>query len=213
MVDWVIDAVAHLGPVVVVGGTSSSNDEGGLTTIHAPAGKTFIESLSNGLAHITSESFLLVTADLPFLTKESIDDFVARCDTTKLFNYPIIPMDEARRRFPQFKRTALKIREGEFTGGNIALVNTALIRRSLPLMQQGYDNRKSPLKLATIVGLGTLFRLILGKVLPGTLPIPALEKAVGKVLQGPVKAIITPYAEIGTDIDSPEQFAELEKLT
>ena len=80
-------------------------------------------------------------------------------------------------------------------------------------MQQGYDARKSPLKLATIVGLGTLFRLILGKVLPATLPIPALEKAVGKVLQGPVKAIITPYAEIGTDIDSPEQFAELEKLT
>jgi len=210
MVDWVLDAVKHLGPVVFVGEPLGWEGEGEIRVV--PAGKSFVESLGNGLKAVQSESFLLVTADLPFLTREAVDDFITRCDPTQLFNYPIIRMTDANAKFPQFKRTAMKLKEDEFTGGNILLVKTDLMKQILPRLDEAYANRKSPLKLGRMVGLGTLGRMLLGKLFPATLPIQALEKAVGGILGGPVKGIITPYAEIGTDIDSPEQYLELKNL-
>jgi hypothetical protein len=203
MVELVVAAVMHLGEPILVGGPEAISNR------RVEAGKSFIESLARGLDEVKTESFLLVTADLPFLTPSGVDDFIARCDRQAMLNYPIIDIADAENQFPGMKRTTLKLRDGRFTGGNIALIQTDTMRNALPIMNHAYEARKKPLRLAGIVGPGTLLRVVLGKVAPQTLTIGALEGAVARFLGGSVRAVKTPFAEIGADIDNLEQWRSI----
>lgn len=201
----VIKAVAPEGKTVVVG----YEIEG---CANAPAGKSFVDSLRNGLVKIESEAFLLAAADLPFLKTESVRHFVNSADSKMLINYPIIPLDLCEKAFPGMKRTAIKLREGRYTGGNIGVANTALMRRILPILDEAYANRKKPLRLAAQVGFGTLARLAVGQVFPAALPLATLENAVAKFLGGPVKALATPYPDLGADVDNVVQYRQAVQL-
>ncbi len=200
MVELVADAVQHLGEPILVGEAQLAGVR------HVPAGNSFILSLANGLEAVQTDQFLMVTADLPFLGRAAVDDFVRRSDPTAALNYPIIPVARCESEFPGMKRTTLRLAEGVFTGGNVAVVNTQKMRRLLPNLELAYANRKSPLKLASQVGAKTLFALLWGRFVPSSLSIRKLEQNVSKMLGGPVRGVITEYASIGTDIDNAEQY-------
>jgi hypothetical protein len=72
------------------------------------------------------------------------------------------------------------------------------------------EARKSALRQAWRVGFWTLLRLA-----TRTLSIAAAERRAEKILGLKVRAVRTPYAEIGMDVDKPFQLdivrAELEK--
>jgi hypothetical protein len=206
MLAWVLSAMPKGPEPIIVGGNPDAFGR------RIAAGSNFVESLSRGLAEVREDRFLLATADLPFLSSESVEDFLSRCDPTALFNYPIVPEEACVRRYGDLTRTTLKLREGRFTGGNIALVHTELMRRSLPIIERAYRLRKSPLRLAGMVGAGTLLRVVIGQVFPWALPVATLEQAVGKVLGGPVRAIISEYGEIGVDIDNVSQYRRLMEI-
>lgn len=203
MVEWVIDAVAHLGEVIVVGGPP------GLSPRQFEGGATFMESLARGLAAVTSDRFLLVTGDLPFLTAAAVDDFLSRCDSSAMLNFPVIDVRDSEREFPGMKRTSIRTREGRFTGGNIALLDTEQMRAALPVMERAYANRKKPLRLAAMVGFGTLMAVAIGQIVPRLLPLARLEKAVGRCLGREVRAVISPFPAIGADIDNLEQYRSI----
>ncbi len=206
MAETVLAAVSSVGEPILVGGSP------GLHERQVPAGDTFIRSIRNGLEAVKTETFLLATVDLPCLTAEAVTDFVSRCDTSAGLNYPIIRAEDCEKAFPGMKRTTLKLREGEFTGGNLGLMRTNLMRSALPVLERAYSARKSPLKLAGIIGYGLLGRVIVGSLCPWTLTLGSLEKKVGRFLGVPVKAIATPYAEIGADIDNATQYLCLKNL-
>lgn len=203
MLETVISAVSPLGSAIVVGEAR----EGPYRQV--VPGASFIESLQNGLDAVSTGSFLLVTADLPCLTTAALEDFVRRADVKAAFNYPVIPVRLCDEAFPGMKRTTLRLKDGEFTGGNIALMSTDLMQRALPVLQRAYAARKSPGRLAAIVGFGTLARVLLAKVFPKTLSLAALERIIGRFLGVPVRAIETPFAEIGADIDNLSQYNSL----
>ncbi len=203
MVEIVIEAVRNIGDPILVGGPPGMLDR------QFEAGESFIGSLGNGLAQVRSDNFLLATADLPFLTEGSVRGFIELCDLQAMLNYPIIRAEKPDPRFGEMKRTTLKLKEGRFTGGNLGLMNTALMRKNLHVMERAYGARKKPLKLASIVGFGTLFRVIAGQIAPSLLSVHALERAVSRFLGGSVKAVITPFPEIGMDIDNAEQYSIL----
>lgn len=207
MVEFVIDAVRHLGRIVLVGGPEGRHD-----CVRVEAGESFLGSLRNGLESVATEQFLLATSDLPFLTRESVDDLLRRSRPEAMLNYPIVPIAACEQRFPGVKRTCLKLREGTFTGGNVALVHRDLMRTALPRMEQAYSARKKPLRLALMVGVGTLIRVIVGQAIPGFLPLAALERSIGHMLGAPVHAVISQFAEIGADVDSAEQYQALISL-
>src|ERR1041385_8556923 len=67
-----------------------------------------------------------------------------------------------------------------------------------------YAARKTPLKLAMMLGPGTVGRLALSIAgVRSALSIPALELAAGRLLGGTARAYISSYPEIATDIDRP----------
>lgn len=203
MLETVMDAARPLGSLIVVGEAPEGPH------LQVAPGRSFMESLRNGLDAVSTGTFLLVTADLPCLTTAALEDFVERSDVHAALNYPVIPIGLCEKAFPGMKRTTLKLKDGTYTGGNVALMSTELMQRAMPVLERAYAARKSPGKLAAIVGIGTLARVVLAKVFPKTLSLQSLERTVGRFLGVPVRAIETPFAEIGADIDNLSQYNSL----
>lgn len=196
--EQVYEAVRHLGDVIAVGGPDSVRA--------TEPGKTFLKSLSRGMAQVKSEHMLLVTADVPDLNRDAVDRFVAAASPTSDLNYPIVPMSVCDATYPGLKRTALPLREGRFTGGNAAFVKSEAFRAALPTLEKAYALRKSPVRLAGMVGYGTLGRVVLSRIIPATLSVRELERRVGEFLGLSIRAVICHDASIGTDIDSKVQY-------
>jgi hypothetical protein len=147
---------------------------------------------------------LVSTSDIPFLTPQSVDDFVDQSlHRNAQICYPIVPMEVYNERFAAMKRTTLKTREGRFTGGNLMLLDGAFISRHGEHIRQAYAARKDVRKLGKLLGVGIFFKLILSQTIaPNAISVPELEHAVSRLLSGArVAAIPTNYAEIGTDVD------------
>jgi GTP:adenosylcobinamide-phosphate guanylyltransferase len=140
---------------------------------------------------------LLSTGDLPLLTAEAVDDFVARgLETGADVVYPIVSEADSERRFPGAPRTYARLREGTFTGGNIVLTRGDFVRTHLDLIDRLFDLRKSKLRLAHLLGWSFLLKLALGR-----LTLADLEARGGAIIGGRVAALVSQYPEIGFDVD------------
>lgn len=215
MLDYVVDALR--------GGFAESADANGSGgrilvagdvptppgCVSVPGGATLVDTLLNGVTALAPDEtrLLVATADIPFLTPEAVADLLRRAADVEPadFIYPIVEAARCRERFPTMKRTTLRLAEGEFTGGNVVLLNPAFLRDRQEVIRAAYARRKEVLRLAVLLGPSLLLRFALSRIAPGALTIPHLEAGVGRLLGGArARAVITPYAEIGTDVDKPE---------
>lgn len=213
MLGYVIQALqgaSCLGRIFVVGDVPESEAYQRL----AP-GNTLVDNLFTGLRANTGEQpVLVVTSDIPFLTPHSVEDFVARAMATgAAFCYPIIPIAACQARFPQMRRTTLKVREGQFTGGNLMLLHPRSVEEHRETILSAYAARKRPLQLGRMLGWGLLARVALAQMLtPRLISVSALETGVSRLLGCRAAAVVTEFAEIGTDVDKPEDVAAARSL-
>ena len=213
MAQHVIDALkasSCVGNIHVVGDIKCDGADGFIP----PAG-TLIENLIAGMKACGSDGCgLIVTSDIPLVTPEAIDDFIERCgDLSADFYYSIIPKEACEKRFPGVRRTYVRLAEGTFTGGNIMVMSSRLVTENANLIREVVAARKSPMKLSRLIGLGTLLRMVIAQtVWAKAVNIATLEKTAGRILKADIKAVKTPYAEIGADVDDAEQFEAMEKL-
>ncbi|MDS7278886.1 hypothetical protein NXG15_29740, partial [Klebsiella pneumoniae] len=70
--------------------------------------------------------------------------------------WPVIPVEKCYARFPKVKRTALKLKEGALTGGNLMLVRPQTLLPLKTHIASAYAARKSPLRLASLLGGGAI---------------------------------------------------------
>jgi len=174
-------------------------------------GETLIENLLAGLQSAAQgstegERVLVGTSDIPFLTPESVEDFIRQglaSGADLCCSYVSLAL--CSEKYPEMKRTAIKLREGRFTLGNLMLVNPLPLLEHPEIIQQAYQSRKSPVQVARLLGPGLLCRLLLAQTIsPALLPVLVLEDAVSRLLGGiDARAILSTYPEIGTDIDKP----------
>lgn len=190
------------GDIIVVGGAHAD----------IPAGERFIESFARGVEAGGSGRFLMASADLPFLNKACVEGFIAHDDRESAIIYPIVELQKMDTKYPGMARTSLRLKEGEFTGGNLFLVDGEAMKSILPRMQKAYEARKNVLKLGQLLGFPTLLTLVKAKALPGSVSVSTLELRVGRALQTKVRAVISDYPELAADIDTLEHFAWLQSL-
>jgi CTP:molybdopterin cytidylyltransferase MocA len=170
-----------------------------LYDIHLPARGEMLENLEAGLAALpASHRVMVATADIPLLTPEAVQDVVSRDSGTGLV-YPVISEAACERAFPGGKRTYAKLRTGKYTGGNLFLLEPGLIGGFMPKLKQVIANRKNPLAIAGMIGIDTLLKFPFGM-----LQISELEQKISKILGVPSSALITEFAEVGFDVDKPE---------
>ena len=195
-----------------------------------PPGQGMAESLRGGLEAALAAAppegrLLAVSADLPWLTAEAVNHAIcagtlntasrdtaskntASLNTTPLSKatllYPIVSKGAAEAQFPGQKRTYARFKEGVFTGGNLIVLRPSMVPTLLPFVDRAYRARKNPLALAALIGPGILLKFVTGR-----LPLAVLERRVSHLLQGPVRAFVTPYAALGADVDEPEHLSAL----
>ncbi len=213
MLSYVVEALraaAGVGQITVVGDLPDSEDYARIRD-----GGGFVENLFVGLeACRDSEYALVATADIPFISAEAVDDFTRNgmslgADVV----YPVVRVEECYRRFPGVKRTAVSLRDGKLTGGNMVLMRTAFMLAHRDRIAAAYAARKQPLRLALMLGLGTTARAAVAlTVAPSLLSIAQLERATGRMLGGTARAYISPYPEIATDIDRPSDLEAIRSI-
>ena len=213
MIHWValaLRASESISDIIIAGRPAGESAD-----IILPDGGSFVANLFGGLEAASDADFVMVaTADAPFLTAESLDTFVQSGLLTGAdVVFPVVPVSKCYERFPGIKRTAVKIRDGHFTGGNVILMRPSALLPLRARVEEAYSARKSPLKLVSMLGVGiTLKAIIALTVAPKLLGIADLEAAVARLLKCSAKAVICNYPEIATDIDRLSDIEALAKF-
>jgi GTP:adenosylcobinamide-phosphate guanylyltransferase len=208
MLDYVVSALNEapsVGRIFVVGTVPQSE-----RCTQVAGRETLLENLMAGLeAAGDAERVLVSTSDIPFLTPEAAEDFVVRATAVGAdLCCSYVPLAVCIRKYPEMKRTAVKLAEGRFTLGNMMLVNPKFLQTKQEAITAAYAARKSPVQVAKMLGPGLLGRLLGAQMIaPALLSVTALEAAVSRVLGGKAAGICSAYAEIGTDVDKPDDVA------
>lgn len=203
MVEYVIDALRNskrVGRIVVVGpsdvpGFCSRED----VTVIKAQGK-LMENVSRGVECLPgAKRVLLATCDIPLITTQAIEDFLDRCgNRSAQFYYPVIPREVVEKSFFQTRRTYVTFKEGDFTGGNLFLIDPGAVNRCMEIGQQLVDARKSPFRISKLMGVPFLLRFMLRMV-----SLKEAEEKASDVLGINGVVVVTTFPEVGVDVDKP----------
>lgn len=211
MVHYVLDALEEsraVKRIAVVGPVSQlrSTEREGIDVIQA--GETMVENLRIGVDRLEPKGpVLVVTSDIPLIRAEAIDDFLKRCRETRAeIYYPIVRKETNERAFPGVKRTYVHLKDGIFTGGNLALLDPKVIPACEDVIAQAVAMRKKPWKLSRMLGF-----IFIVKLLSRQLTLAEIEERVERILGFRGVGVESPYPEVGIDVDKPEDLALVEK--
>jgi molybdopterin-guanine dinucleotide biosynthesis protein A len=213
MLDYIVIAlkkVTTIGRIVVAGPEQVLSEQSrALIYKRVEAGQSMIDSLVNGLNILGGESALLVvTSDIPLLSKEAVEDFLTNCKKRSgdVF-YSFISKENCETKYPGVNRTYVKLREGIFTGGNIALISQKVIHDNIDMLKKAVNMRKKPMQLGSLLGWKCLWHLILGKI-----TIPEIEQRIDKTFNFKAVGVVSKYPEIGFDVDKPSDLILARKI-
>lgn len=204
MLEYVVlalERVQRIKRIVIVGSEKMlANKTDEARFIFVEPGPSIVESLESGINALTTpEPVLVLTSDIPLITKEALEDFLNRCDSQSgdLF-YSFVPKTVNDQKYPGVQRTYVRLKEGVFTGGNIVLLSPKVIREKKEMLIKAVTLRKKPLKLCGLLGWWYVL-----KFFSGTLTVKEIEERVSEALGVKAVGIISPYPEVGIDVDKP----------
>lgn len=219
MAAYALDAIlkSNISETIAVSGSPDIKNAletaaGGTKTIlFLEAKNSMFENTIDGIKALGDCDFVFVmTGDAPLVTGEMIQWFLKECGVISQeadVYWPIIEKRHVLDKFPDAKRTTMKLKEGIFTGGNFALAKPAFFSANEPLFTQAIALRKSPLGLLKLLGLFFVIKFFLG-----LLSISDIEKRIGEILPGwKAKGVPAPYPEIGMDVDKIEDYRSVSK--
>jgi len=164
-------------------------------------GSTIIENIEKGLKYFESEdSVLILTSDIPLITSSAIDEFTEICTERKAdVGYPIITKEKIIEKYPETKRTYIRMKEGMICGGNIALLKPEVFYQNKLLIHELFENRKAVQKYVKILG----FKFVL-KFLCKTLTFKDIEKRISEIIR---------YNSVAVKVSFPEMMIDLDKVS
>ncbi len=209
MIQWVLDALGgskKVDNVIIVGLSAKSP-----LTCKKPL--YYVSNQGRMLANIVAgvnkaleinkknKYVLIVSSDIPSLKSEMVNWLINTCMETKddLY-YGVCPREVMEARFPDSKRTYTHLKDMDVCGADMNVTHVRMATEHLDMWESLIGTRKSPLRLASLIGFGTLFALFTRRL--------TLEDAVRRVCERigvKGRAIVWPYAEPCMDVDKPIQ--------
>ena len=209
LLGYILEALTNarsIGRIAVVGPAGELNHfrEAGFGFTLVPEDGGMLDNLAAGLRAVGRDRHCLVaTGDIPLLNEAVVEGFLSLCRPYDAdFYYPILTRESCEARFPEMKRTYVRLREGAYTGGNVALLQPAWFNRNRGRLEMFIAYRKKPLKLMRL--LPPLFIL---KYLGKRLSIADLEERLSHLMHLKARAVPCDYVEIGTDVDKPSDLS------
>ena len=158
------------------------------------------ENLYNGLNALLAqpdppEAALIVAVDQPYLDAKMLKAFVDACPQKDVC-VPLIRESEFRTRFPGAAATFAKLKDDSWTTGGVFILNCQALIKAKPHIEKVFENRKSKLGMARLLGLSFVFKWLTNRL--------TLSDVEAKILQllGASGAAVTGCApELAFDID------------
>lgn len=166
-------------------------------------------SLRNGLAGLPADEPVLVsTSDLPVLTPESVDDFVARIRATNAdLAYGCLEKRAHEAAYPEVPHTWARLRDGTYCGGGFIAIKPRVMPELERFIERLGAARKNVFRLASLFGWDMFARFAIGR-----LSIANAEARASQLLNARVRAIVSPYAETAVNVDRVSDVALAERL-
>jgi GTP:adenosylcobinamide-phosphate guanylyltransferase len=209
MIQWVMNGLSEsqtIERVVIVGSLLDSSIH---CTKHfdiIPDQGSMLGNLRGGINRIleinpSTAHVLVVSSDIPGITSIMLDWMVNSCkECDDDFYYPVIVRQVMEQRYPGSKRTYNKLKDIEFCGGDIGVIRTQTILENNKLWEKIVDARKTLPKMASLIGYDSLLLLLFRLT-----TLKQTEQLVSKRLRKKLRILVSPYAEIGMDVDNPIQ--------
>lgn len=174
-----------------------------------PAGVEFLDTIRAGMAQSPEADFhLLATSDLPLLTPAAVDDFLEQAlDSGADLCYSMVERAQLLDVPGVEGRTFVHLREGAFSGGNLALVSRAFVEGQAERLTRAFAGRKSPVALARLFGLSFTWRLLWRR-----LDVSQLLARAKELLGVPVMVVSSRFPEVCYDLDEVENVTAAERM-
>lgn len=215
MVQWVLDAISassRIERVVVVGLPSGTPLLCRHPLVMLADQQDAVDNICAAVAHLVKdrsaeEKALVISSDIPAITAEMLAWLIERAEESEHdLYYNVIRRSVMEKRYPTSRRTYIRIKDGEFCGGDASVVRMKIATHAHPLVKRLMLARKNPLRQAGLIGLDTMLLLLLRQL--------TLQELVGRVsrrLEIRGRALDCPFAELGMDVDKPFQLAIIQK--
>ncbi|RME80394.1 MAG: hypothetical protein D6775_16320 [Caldilineae bacterium] len=216
MVYWIVKALREsprVGTIAIVGIGPEDNIDFGTEVLFVPNQTRHFDNIMTGIRALQEAvpdlDYLLITsADIPLLKAETVDWFVRECEKLGAdFLYSIVEKDVMEGQYPGAARSYVPMAEGKFCGGDLFFVRAAVAHNNDQLVRDLLERRKSAFQQVRLAG----FRAVV-KFLFRRLSIADAEKIARRLVQCDARAIISPYADLGMDVDKPHQLEMVRKL-
>ncbi len=171
----------------------------------APAGNPLENVLACVAKKQLKNELLILASDIPYLTAGAIQEFVDQSrNEAAEFYYPGMAKKTFQQLFPKYPKTFIKLRDGKFTSGSGFITSVSTVLRTRPFSESVLRNRKSPLKMATMMGWGNVILFALGMMSR-----KRIEKIIREKTGCSFKLVELSDAGLIFDIDRKEQLDEL----
>jgi GTP:adenosylcobinamide-phosphate guanylyltransferase len=209
MIQWVLDALGGaetIDSIVVIGLGPDSGVTCAKPVDFIPSQGGMLDNIRGGVNRVLelnpqSHHVIIVSSDIPAITPEVVDWAVnAAMETDEDVYYNLITRKVMEARYPTSKRSFVRLKDVEVCGGDMNVIRTMMVTSNDELWERIVAARKSPFKQAALIGYDTLILLLLRMI-----TLEGAAKKVIKRLNITGRAILSPYAEIGMDVDKPHQ--------
>jgi molybdopterin-guanine dinucleotide biosynthesis protein A len=214
MAQWVIEALAlspRIARIVLIGLPLDAPVYHPQVAARLPDRGSLLENIRAGAEWIAGHGpaaplVVAASADLPAITPAMVTWVVdtARQTEDDLY-YVVVPGQIMEARFPGSGRASVRLRDGIFTGGDLHVLRLSLAPGAR-FWEAVYAARKNILRLTALLGADTLLLLALRR-----LTLAQLEGRISRRAGLRCRAMVSPYAELGMDVDTPHQLSMIEK--
>lgn len=213
MIQWVLDALngaSNVENVVIIGLPATDDLDCPKAASCLPSQGDMISNLRGGILELLKNKpdashALVASSDIPTVTQAMVQWLV---DTTMQSDndayYTVITRQVMEKRFPASNRSYIRLKDVEVCGGDMNVIATRMVTTNDEVWDKLVAARKNALKQAALLGFDTLVLLMLHAI-----SLDAAVKKVTRRLHITGQAILSPYAEIGMDVDKPHQLEML----
>jgi molybdopterin-guanine dinucleotide biosynthesis protein A len=172
-------------------------------------GERIRDSLRSGLDGLPADDDVLVsTSDLPVLSVESVEDYISQARSRDAdLTYGCLEKRVHMAKYPHVPHTWAPLRDGTYCGTGLITIRPRVFQSLERFIEQLGQARKNPLRLARLFGARVLLRFAFRR-----LSIAQAEARASKVIGARVRAVVSPYPEIGVNVDRVSDIALAERL-
>lgn len=210
MIQWVLDAVNNtpiVDRIIIVGLPHPIAVQSRLPITYLPDNGSLMRNAYAGAQEIlrlnpTCTHALYLCSDIPAITPEMLTWMANKIqETNDELYYIAIERSVMEKRYPGSRRTFIKLKGAEVCGGDVFGIRPDAAQLDNPLWRGIVESRKNPFKQASMVGFDTLWALLRRKY-----TIDEAAVIVSKRLGFLGRVLLSPYAEMGMDVDKPHQW-------